>query len=549
MLNHFLRVAAIAAVIAVTATGCSKKDPAGGPTFVYASATDPQKLDPAAADDAGSVKVLVNVCEGLVRFKSGTTHVEPCLAETWTLSSDGRTCIFALRDGVKFHDGTPLNVSAVVWNFQRPVDTNTPGRFASAGFARWAAFCRNIEYVRALDEQRLEIRLKEPSAALLSDLATPFASLISPRSPADYGEGLPRHPVGTGPFKFQEWLPNDRIVLEANAEYWGRKPKPGHVVFKTVPDSRARLNQLQTGQAHATDSLDPNDLAAARADHNLRVIETPGLHLACLAFNCRKPPMNRLEFRQAVAMAIQKAPIIEAVYHGEAVAATCPLPPALRSPATKVEDWPHDVERARALIAQLQIVVKPITISTNDAFGLPITIATNVIERVELPALKLHVATAPQPYLPDPMRAAGLIKADLEAIGLKIQIVASDWNAHLAAIRSGEYDFALHGKSSGNGDPDDFLNILDPAAAHSDPTADISFLEDDDLAAALKDARGQPNPAKRADAYACVLALTRERLPVVPLAFANDIVVLRSKVSGFVPQPTLGARLEQVSVK
>ena len=542
----FALLTALSALLVLTA-GCSKKDADVGPTFVYAGAADPQTLDPAAADDAQSLKVLVNVCEGLVRFKNGTMQIEPCLADTWSLSYDARTCIFALRDNVKFHDGTPLNASAVVWNYQRLTSTNAPGR--SAGASRWTAFCNNIESVRALDEQRVEIRLKKPSAAMLADLAAPSAGLVSPLSPAVYGEDLPRHPVGTGPFRFHQWLPNDRIALDVNAEYWGRKPKLGHAVFKTVPDGRARLNLLQTGQAHVADGFSPDELSAARTDRNLKVIETPGLNLAWLAFNCRKPPMNRLELRQAVAMTLQKAPLIEAVYHGEAVAATCLLPPALCGPATKIEEWPHDVARARSLIAQLEVVVKPVTISTNDAFGLKFTYTTNVLEHVELPVLTLHVANAPRPWLPDPMRAAALIKADLEAIGLKIQIVAGDWNAHLAAIRSGECDLALHGKVGSNGDPNEFLNILDPATEQSNPTALLVSPEDSELAAALNNAREQAQPAKRAQARALALALVRERLPIIPLASAKDTIVVRANVRNFLQQPLPLLRLEQVKVK
>jgi peptide/nickel transport system substrate-binding protein len=101
-LSRFTPLAVIAALFAVTVTGCSKKEVVSNATFTYASAADPQTLDPAAVSDAAGATVLANVCEGLVRFKSGTTQIEAGLAETWALSSDARTCIFALRDNVKF---------------------------------------------------------------------------------------------------------------------------------------------------------------------------------------------------------------------------------------------------------------------------------------------------------------------------------------------------------------------------------------------------------------------------------------------------------------
>ena len=544
-----LLAALIAAAPLLLSTGCDRKAAPPEKPFIFARAADSQKLDPTAADDPESMKVLGNICEGLVRFKSGTTQIEPCLAETWSLSADGRTCIFALREGVKFHDGTPLNATAVAWNFNRQTDPNAPGYFSSADFAGGSAFLGNIEAVRVLDEQRLEFRLKKPSAALLSNLATAAAFLISPRALADYGEGLPRHPVGTGPYKLREWMPNERIVLEANPDYWGRKAKCNRVVFKVVPNSSARFIQLQTGQVHAMDGLDPNDLDSVRAEKSLKLVEAPGINLAFLAFNCRKPPMDRVEFRQAVAMAIQKQPLIESVYRGAAVAAACVLPPALRGPGTNIVDWPHDIERARNLIAQLQIVLKPVTVSTNDAFGLPITITTNVMERVELPTLTLHVATHPLPCLPNPTRAAEQIKADLESIGLKIRIVAQDPAAHLAAVRGGSHDLALHTRVGRSGDSAGFLAMMDPEAGHAATGINISFLEDYQLAAALSEGREQLDPEKRAQAFLRALAFARERLPIVPLACAHDIIALRQNVRDFVLQPTLELRLGPVWLK
>jgi len=544
-----LHVLIAATVAAFLAAGCGKKGAPADQPFIYARAADARKLDPAAADDAESVKVLGNICEGLVRFKSGTTEIEPCLAETWNVSGDGQTCIFALREGVKFHDGTPLNAAAVAWNFNRQTDPHAPGRFADTGSAEGSAFFNNLEAVRVLDSQRLELRLKKPNAEFLSNLATTAASVISPRALADYGEGLQRHPIGTGPFKLREWLPNERIVLEANPDYWGEKSKSDRVVFKVVPNSSARFIQLQTGQVHAMDGLDPSDLTSVRAEPGLKLLEAPGINIAYLAFNCRKPPMSRLEFRQAVAMAVQKPALIETVYRGAAVAATCVLPPALRPADAKPEDWPRDVERARNLIAQLRFVVKPVTVSTNDAFGLPITYTTNVIERVELPLLRLHVMTKPRPCLPNPARAAELIKADLEAIGLNIQIVAQDPAAYLVSVRNGDHDLALSGCVGLNGDPGSFLGIIDPQATRAGDAANISFLDDYQLAAALNEAREQSDPEKRAQTYARALALARERLPVVPLAYANDIVVLRRNVDGFVLQPALDVRLAPVKLK
>lgn len=547
-----VRTLLVALMIAVgfsLTAGCGQKTAPADKPFIFGRAADSLALDPAAADDDESAKVLGNVCEGLVRFKSGKIQVEPCLAETWNLSSDSQTCIIALREGVKFHDGTPLDAAAVAWNFGRQTDTNASGNIPNAPSVHRSALFSNIETIRVLDAQRLELRLKKPNPALLANLATASASLISPRAPANHGKMLSRHPVGTGPFKLREWQPNESVVLEANPDYWGQKPKSEHVVFKVITNSSTRLAQLRAGQIHAMDGLNPNDLASVRADRHLKLLESPGINMVSLAFNCLKPPMDRLEFRQAVAAAIQRPPIIESVYRGAAVAATGVLPPALRPTETKIEEWPLDIDRARGIIAQLQIVVKPITISTNDAFGLPITITTNITERVELPLLKLHVMTQPCPSLPNPAQAAELLKSDLEAIGLKIQIIAQDAAAYLASVSKGEHDLALHVRTGRNADPDDFLKIIDPAAAHVGDPTNISFLEDYQLAAALSEAREQLDAEKRAAAYLRAMTIAREHLPIIPLAYANDFIVLRREVRDLVLQPSLEPRLGPVWLK
>jgi peptide/nickel transport system substrate-binding protein len=429
------------------------------------------------------------------------------------------------------------------------MDTNAPGRPSGASFAYWPALYSDIESVRALDERRLEFRLKNSNAAFMANMAIFPAYLVSPQSFIMHGDGMQRHPVGTGPFRFRSWLPNERIVLEANPDYWGQKPKLSRIVFKVVPSNASRLIQIQTGEAHAIDGLDPNDLGVLPGEKNLKLVNAPGLNLAYLAFNCRKAPMNRLVFRQAVAMAIQKPALIQSVYRGAAEVATCALPSVIRGTGVRFEDWPFDAGRARELINQLQTLVKPITITTNDALGATIQIETNIIERVELPRLTLHVMTNPRPYLPNPTRAAELIKSDLEAIGLKIEIVAKEWGSHLAAVRNAEHDLALHGWIGDNGDPGNFLSIMDPRSARVGSAINVSFLEDDELGKLLKTGREEMDRAKRAKTYDEVLRLARELLPFVPLTHADDMVVLRDNVGGFVLQPTLDVRLGPVFLK
>ena len=304
-----------------TLVGCQRSNQPAPPTLTFARGADSQKLDPADVDDGESMKVLVNVSQGLVRFKHGTTEAEPCLATSWTISPDGLTYTFKLREGVHFHDGTPLDAKAAAFSFLRQMDKSNPAHLPDATFAYWSAMFNMITAVEVVDPMTLRLRLREPNAPLLASLCIPAAHLISPKFIDQ------RHPVGTGPFRFVEWVPNERIVLEANPDYWEGKPQVQRLIFKVVPDSATRLIQLQTGQIQVMDGVDPNDLPIIKGDKALQLLTATGLNVCYLAFNCQKPPLDNKNLRRAIAAAINKKDLIDDVYRGAAIIARTPLPP------------------------------------------------------------------------------------------------------------------------------------------------------------------------------------------------------------------------------
>ena len=313
----------LAIILALPLASCQRSTKPEPVTLIFARGADSQKLDPADVDDGESMKVLVNVSEGLVRFKHGTTEPEPCLATSWTISPDGLTYIFKLRNGVKFHDGTPLDAQAAAFSFLRQMDKSIPAHLPDATFAYWSAMFNMITAVEVVDPMTLRLRLREPNAPLLASLCIPAAHLISPRFIDQ------RHPVGTGPFRFVEWIPNERIVLDANPDYWDGQPKIDRLIFKVVPDSSTRLIQLQTGQIQALDGIDPNSLPIIKGDKNLMLLTAPGLNVCYLAFNCQKPPLDKNYVRRWIASAIHKRDLIDDVYRGAATVAKNPMPPLI----------------------------------------------------------------------------------------------------------------------------------------------------------------------------------------------------------------------------
>lgn len=462
-----------------------------GQTFVFARGADSQKLDPADVDDGESVKVLLNICEGLVRFKAGSAEIEPALATSWSISPDGLTYRFDIRPNVKFHDGTLLDAGIAAFSFHRQMDPKHPARPANATFAYWSGMFGMVESVRALDAHTLEIKLREPHAPFLANLASFPASLISTNFRSQ------QHPVGTGPFRFVEWKPNESITLERNPDYWDGPPALPRLVFRVVPDSATRLIQLQTGQIHAMDGINPIDLPVIRKDKKLQLVTSPGLNVAYLAFHCKKITDKNL--RRAIAAAINKADLLAIVYRNEGTIARNPLPPALLGH--------HDAIPARLpLPATFPRPAKP---------------------------LRLEVMTNPRAYLPNPVRAAELIKADCAAAGIPIEIVPNEFGAHLSRTSSGQHELALLGWVGDNGDTDNFLHtLLSKDTATLGSALNICFWKHDRYTELVNAARRVADPARRAALYRQAQEIIADEVPLVPLVHAPALCAARANVAG-----------------
>ena len=481
-------------VLALFSTACQRSPAPGGPVFVFARGADSQKLDPADVDDGESIKVLGNICEGLVRFKTGTAEIEPCLATSWTISPDGLTYTFKLRKNVRFQDGTTLDATAAAFSFLRQFDKSNPAHLSQATFAYWSAMYSMVKSVQVLDADTLQFRLSEPHAPFLADLAIFPAYLISPKFIDQ------RHPVGTGPFRFVKWLPDESIELETNPDYWDGASRIRKLIFTVVPDSATRLIQLQAGQIQGMDGIDPNDLPVIGRDRSLQLVTADGLNVCYLAFNCRKPPLNDRNLRRFIAAAIRKRDLVSAVYRGAATVAQNPLPPFLAGYDGAI---PESQPRPEA---------------PPPALSRP---------------LRLEVMTNPRPYLPNPIRAAEMIKADLMKAGIPVEIVPNEWGSHLSRTSHGEHEMALLGWVGDNGDADNFLHVLlDKDTATLGSALNVCFWQNDAYHDLMMAARRELDPQKRAAIYRQAQEIVFEEAPLVPLAYAKALAACRANVEG-----------------
>ncbi|MEZ5276813.1 MAG: ABC transporter substrate-binding protein [Opitutaceae bacterium] len=508
---HLLSVSLLAVFLSLQA-GCGRGgDSSAAPeTFIFARGSDAQKLDPADVDDGESVNTLTQICEGLVRFKSGTLEIEPCLAKSVMIEPDGLTYRFELREGVTFHDGTPLTAEVALFSFRRQMEDDHPGHLPGANFQYWRYLYQDVIAVEAEGPMTIVFRLSQPNASLLNSLAIFPAFLVSPAGLDTYGADFQRHPIGTGPWRFVSWEPNEAIIMERNPDYWDKAHAPQfeRLVMKVVPDNTVRLLELRSGRVHGLDGLQPAEVVYLDADPGFTVYQHAGLNVGYLSFNLNLPKYQNPEIRAAIAMAINRTELAMVALDGAGRPATYPIPPGFLGEPSLPDPIVRDVEKAREIIARHA-----------DLFTEPI---------------KLQVMSAPRQYFPDPVKVASFIRSELERIGLQVEIVSKDFKSHLADLRDFNYDLGLIGWVGDNGDTDNFLGILLGSwAAVKGSATNFSDYRNEEMDRVLLAARAETNKAVRQKLYEEALAIWRRDLPIVPLIHGDNIAVMRSEVTGF----------------
>ena len=290
--------------------------------------SDPTNLDPHTSTATTETYVQRQVYDPLVDLDENLNPV-PILAQAWE-QPDPTTLIFKLRPGIKFHDGTELDAAAVKWHFERQLDP------ATKAFNR--TLLESIKVVDAVDSTTVRLSLKEPDAALLLTIANSGAGRVVPKSAFDkFGaDGLVRNPVGSGPFKFVEWVQGSHITLRRNDSYWQKDlPYLDEIVFRTVPDSGVKLTELRTGNSDFIDDFLVRDANTIKGDQAFEVLMVPGLGYVRIELNHGKPPFDNKPLRQAFAAAVNRSAIDRVVFLGSGAIAQGPIPP---------NSWAYDKE-------------------------------------------------------------------------------------------------------------------------------------------------------------------------------------------------------------
>jgi dipeptide transport system substrate-binding protein len=504
--------------------------------LVFCSEASPAHFDPGPTTGGNDFDASSRtIYDRLVEFEHGGTAVQPGLAEKWEISADGLEYTFHLRPGVKFHTTsyfTPtrdLNADDVIFSFERQWKEDNPWNKYLEGIS-WDYFQgmdmpKFLKSIEKVDDLTVKITLNEPNAPMLANLGMDFASIVS----KEYADQLAasgnladfsNKPVGTGAFVFVDYQTDAVIRYQAFADYWRGKVAIDDLIFAITTDPAVRAQKLKAGECDIMSYPAPADIEGLKADTNLQVLEQEGLNIGYMSYNTTVAPMDNVNVRKALSMAINKQALVDAVYQGAGQAAKNLIPPTMWSYDDKIVDTAYDPEGAKKLLADAGV-----SGLTLDLWAMPVS----------------------RPYNPNAQRAAEMIQADWAAVGVTANIVTYEWTEYRERGKQKDRPGAFQiGWTGDNGDPDNFFATLFSCSAIG--VSNYSSWCNDDFEKAIQDAKKVSDQAERTALYTKAQEIFKAEEPALTMAHSKVFMPMNKRVQGYTMDPLGIHRFDNVDV-
>lgn len=458
-------------------------------TLVMVIESSPTNLDPRVGIDAQSERIDNLIFDDLLS-RGEDLNVAPGLAERWEIP-DPLTYIFHLHRGVRFHDGRALTSRDVKWTF----DSLLQGKIRSTK----AAVYRFVDHIDAPDDATVVFHMKEQDATLLWNLSDGAIGIV----PEGSGEEMSRQPIGSGPFQFVSAETDRDVTVERNDEYWGERAKLARVRFAVVPDATTQALELRKGSGDvAINSLTPDTVFTLEKDPNLLVERAAGTRLAYLGFNLRDPILKDARVRQAIAYALDRSPMIEYLWRGQAQPARSVLPTQSWAYDGGVPSYDHNIAKANQLL---------------DAAGYP-----------EVNGVRFHITMKTSTDENTRLMVA-VMQQQLREAGIALDIRSFEFATFFADVQHGAFQMYGLRWIGGNEDPDIFEYAF--SSAKFPPNgANRGYYSNPKVDALIDKARREIDPSLRKPLYAEVQSILANDLPYINLWYLDNVLVHTRRV-------------------
>ncbi len=458
---------------------------AGSDTLVIAQPDDIVSMDPAMHRARTTQAVVRNVFDALVNQGPDLKPV-PELATSWEAVND-TTWRFHLRKGVTFHNGEEFNADAVKFSIERVLDP--------AQKSPRASMLSMIDSVTVEDPYTVVITTKEPSPILLAELSV--NEIVPPKYVKEVGdEEFAKKPVGTGPFTFVEHVPNERVVLEANPDYWDGAPKVKRVIFRPIPEVSARMAALKSGEVQIAAEIPP-DLADGLSG-DVKAVSVDGTRVFFLAMNVTKPPFDSRNVRVGVNTAVDRKALVDDLLQGYGRPLYQPLFPEVAGYDKGYDGYHFDLDKAKQLLA---------------GAGQPVTIDVEEKDRT----------------------LAQAVAGQLQAAGLDASVNVLEKEAFNQKIESGGEQAYISSWGVAEADAD----VIFARHFWSETRADAFYTgyKNADLDKLIVAGRSTVDEAKREKIYAQAVEMVMHDAPWAPLLNAKEVFGVSTRVQNWDPSP------------
>ncbi len=489
----------VLAALAAT-TACGGGSAPAGRALAYYETYDPRSLDPALSTDVPTGEMVTLVYDGLTQFDPDG-KLEPGLADRWSADRRGLRYVFHLRAGVRFHDGTLLTAGAVRASLLRVLSPGSRGGrpwplYPIAGAADYAAGrASDVRGIAVLGDSAVAFELTEPLAIFPKFLAMPVASIV-PLS-TDPGQ----HPVGTGAWRFVAWQHDDYLRFASNPRYWGGAPAADTLVVRILPEPLTRAAEFEAGRLSVIE-VPFGETQRWRREHAAWLVEKPALRVVYVALNNRRGPLADVRVRRAINHAVNVPELLATVYGGRGIPASGAIPPALAGSDPARLGYRYDPAEARRLLVQ-----------AGYASGIDLQL-WRTASNVEL------------------SRVAQAVQAQLEPVGVRVELVERDASSQREAARKGETDMVILDWWADYPDADNFLYPLFYSGSFG-PGGNYAFYADPVTDSLILAARRTTDDVLRTALYRRIDERVYQAAPWLYLWFPKDLWARRPEVSGW----------------